>query len=994
MKSPATRHEGRLIVFVAAIVCLLFTGTLFDVRAKAPPPLATIPAPPVPDAIQDRDAAMVVSVVDEQGNLLPGASVRVFAIRGSATYFAGDKPSDGSGQARFTGLPRGEAWVLVYGAGRARASTRVILDAGEREARVVLRSAVALDVVVVDESDEPIEGAEVKVFTGDPLPSLAFTSSSGAARLDRLGPPPFLVRAWLRGYEESVRTGVVPGAGPLRIKLERLGAFAVKVIGKDGEPAPGATVLTAGSGLWPARSTLTDATGSARIAGLRAGVYDLKARLGDDVSATEFAVPIKRGEVQEVRLMLVTGRWVVVTVTDGEAEDAPAIKDASVVLVEEGLSPFPLQGRTDGKGIVSLGPIAAGNATVSASAEGFVPRSAVSVGELDTEARISLERGGALVGDVVDDRGFPVDGATIEVVGVDPQGMPINETTAMSDFREDHFAFALSGPAPLIPMGELGVMPGPIPDLPHEGSIEALGAGMRVPRSGGGGGDPWVTRRDGTFRAEPIPPGRVHAIVRHPAYIEGVSETVTIRSGAESTVHVVLRQGGSLEGRIIEADRRPVAGARVEIAATQGSLERVTYTADDGTFAFAAVPAEVILSVARPETPADVVARLVLEIPDRERKEIEVMLPTLRDSVSIHIVDSRGYPIDRVEVRVMALDLEVPLRRTLFTNDDGDAVLPDAAGLPLRIAMLRPTKAPRVEIVDSAATELVFELAEGITARGVVTARDGRDRIEGADVTLYTPSGARHRVSDEEGAFVFEDLAPGRVRVVVSHTEHAPTEAWMNVGADPAGVDLGEIDLSEAGEAEGVVLDANDDPVPGARVARDAVPTYLPLGPLPPGVVATDRDGRFTLKGLPEGEVTLAAYSAELGRGFANGVPIRAGRTTSRITINLPDDEPSAREPKGAGSVAVTLGERTEAGSRAVIVVMVPPGSEAEVSGIEPGDRLITVNGRQVGTIEAARKGLTGPLSSDVLLQLGRAAPPGGQPREWLVRVRRERVRR
>jgi hypothetical protein len=701
---------------------------------------------------------------------------------------------------------------------------------------------------------------------------------------------------------------------------------------------------------------------------------------------------VKHGETKEVQLTLLGGRFVRITVTDGPAEDAATIKDASVVLVEDGLSPFPLQGRTDEAGVVVLGPISMGSATASARAKGYVPTSAAPVDEGVTEARIPLRKGGALVGDVVDDRGFPVAGATIEVVGVDAEGMPIDETSAMADFRDEHFESMLPGPTPLIPMGELGVMPGPIPDIPREGAI--------VP-SGGLGGDPWVTRGDGTFRAEPITPGRVHAIVRHPEYVEGVSETVTVRSGGEATVHVVLRQGGTLTGRVLEEDRTPVAGARIELAATRGSLERVTYAADDGTFAFASVPDEVLISVARPEAPADVAARVVVAVPDREKREVEIVLAKAREAVSIHVADDRGYPLDRVEVRVISLDVAVPLRRTLFTNDDGDVELRDAAGLPLRITMLRPTKAPRVEQVERAPNKLSFTLDHGIRGAGVVTAREGRDRIEGADVTLYTASGARHARTDHEGSFVVEDLAPGRVRIAVSHPEHAPAERITSVAGDadhPA--DLGSIDLAEAGEVEGQVVDTVGDGVPGVRVARDSVPTYLPLGPLPPGVVTTDRDGRFTLRGLPEGEVTIAAFSADQGRAFADAVPVRAGRTTSGVKIELPGDPLPTREGRGAGSVAVTLGERTEQGRKIILVMMVPAGSEAEVAGIEPGDQLIAVNGFEVRSIEDARRRMTGPLAEDIIVSLGReGAAATGAGKEsaklvWLARVRRERVRR
>jgi len=984
-----------VIVALATLLSLWFIGTLRDVALTVGPP-AVLPAPPVPAWVKDRDADLAVEIVDEAGKPLPGASVRVFAMRDERAYFAGEHRTDEGGAARFSSLPRGEAWVLAYDSGRARASSRLILDKGGRALKLVLHPAKALDVIVVNEAGDPVPGALVRVTAGDPLPFVVAVNAEGRGRVDRLGPSPYQVRASAEGYDETIRTGVVPGPVPLRLKLERRGVLVVTVVGTDGARAPGATVLAAGPGLWPPRSTETDSSGQARIGALRSGVYDLKARLGDKVSETAFAVQVKNGEEKSLELRLGAGRFIRVTVTDGDGQDAPPVKEASVLVVEEGLSPFPLQGRTDEKGLVVLGPITMGTATASARATGFVPKSAVPIGEFETEVRVPLLRGGALIGDVVDDRGYPVAGATIEVVGVDAEGMPIAETSTMAEFREEQFDLLLPGPAPFIPMGELGVMPGPIPDLPREGAVVAVGGGDAL---GGSGGDPWVTRSDGTFRAEPVPPGRVHAIVRHPEYVEAISETVTIKSGGEATVHVVLRQGGLLEGRVIEEDRTPVAGARIELAATRGSLERVTYTADDGTFAFAAVPDEVLLSVARPEAPGDIVARLLVDIPDRDRKDVEIVLPKLREPVVIHVSDDRGYPIDRVEVRVVSLDVDVPLRRTLFTNDDGDAEVRDATGLPLRVTLLRPTKAPRIEHVERAPARLPVTLSEGMSAKGEVTGKSGRDRLEGAYVTLYTAAGVRTTRTDFEGAYTFEDLSPGRARLLVEHAEFASAEVAVTIAGDPDHpADLGTVDLAEAGEIEGVVLDPEEEPVAGARVGQGSVPTFLPLGPLPRGIVLTDRDGRFTLRGLPEGNATISAYTADLGRGFLDDVPVRAGRTTSGVKIELPGDPPAAREPKGAGSVAITLGERTEGKRRVVIVMSVPPGSEAELAGIEPGDRLIAVNGLDVRSIEDARRRLTGPLGEDVVVSLGRegGAPGSRDPAQtsWLTRVRRERVRR
>lgn len=985
----------RVVTLVAAVVCFFFATTLRDVRLRVL--VATmLPAPPVPVEVV-RDARVDALVVDEADAPLPGASVRAFAMRPDAggairAYFAGEATTDGAGRARLEALPRGELWLVAYGAGRARASTRIVLDAPARDVRIVLRPAAVLDVLVVDEDDRPLPDADVRVTTGDPLPHVARTTPAGTARFDRLGPSPWTVGATARGFDDVERTGVVAGPAPLKLRLERLGAIVVTVVDGGAAPVSGATVFASGPGLWPARSTTTDDRGQARIAGLHAGAFDLKATQGERASRTEIGVPLARGETRDIRLTLEPGRRVVVHVTDGEkTADGPEpqpVRGAAVVLAEEGLSSFPLEGRTDDKGVVVLGPIGPSAATVSARAQGFVPRSAVAVGEQTTEVTVALSRGGALAGDVVDDRGYPVAGASIEVVGTDTDGMPVDETASLTEFRDAHFEAALTGPRPLIPMGELGVMPGPIPDVPHEGFV--------VPGATGGG-DPWVTRADGTFRAEPLPPGRVQAIVRHPAYVETTSELVTIRAGATAEIHVVLRQGGSLEGRVIEEDRTPVAGARIEVAAMQGSWERATYSVDDGTFALAAVPGEVLVSVSRPETPGDVAVSLVLEVPERDRREIEIVLPKLRDGVAVHVEDDRGYPVSRAEVRAVALDADVPLRRTLFTSDDGDAEVADGVGLPLRLTVSRPGKAPRVVQLDPAPREVRVVLSEGVTAGGTITGRDGRDRIEGADITVYASTGPRHGKSDPEGAFSFADLAPGRVRLLVRRDGYAPAEVVRTVGDDPdRPTDLGAIDLAEAGEVSGIVVDGQDEPVAGARVARDAVPTYLPLGPLPAGIVATDRHGRFALSGLPEGEVDLEAYFADLGRAQLERVRVTAGRTASGLKIVLPGDAGASKEAKGAASVAVTLGE--EHGTKSVVIVMVPTGSEAEVAGLEPGDELVTVNGREVHDIEEARRRLTGPMGQDVIVRVRRDIPDASGASTTratlLFRVRRERVRR
>ena len=167
-------------------------------------------------------------------------------------------------------------------------------------------------------------------------------------------------------------------------------------------------------------------------------------------------------------------------------------------------------------------------------------------------------------------------------------------------------------------------------------------------------------------------------------------------------------------------------------------------------------------------------------------------------------------------------------------------------------------------------------------------------------MTLFTASGARHARTDAEGAFEVDDLAPGRVRIAVTaRGARARRGRWSQVDGDrdhPA--DLGAIDLAEAGEVEGEVVDADDQPVAGARVApRRGARRTCRSARCRAGSCATDRDGRFTLGGLPEGKVTLEAYFADLGRGVDRR---RAGARRAHDDAREDHARRAARRPRAS----------------------------------------------------------------------------------------------
>jgi S1-C subfamily serine protease len=159
------------------------------------------------------------------------------------------------------------------------------------------------------------------------------------------------------------------------------------------------------------------------------------------------------------------------------------------------------------------------------------------------------------------------------------------------------------------------------------------------------------------------------------------------------------------------------------------------------------------------------------------------------------------------------------------------------------------------------------------------------------------------------------------------------------------------------------------------------------VGANPQGVASTDAKGRFVLRELPEGTVALEAYAPDRGRARVDGIRVTSGRTTSRARIAFGAAAGhAAPEPAAPGSVAVTLGETGD--PTEVVVVSLVEGSEAERSGLAPGDVLVAVDGTAVSTMEDARAKLSGPLAADVVLRVRR----GDQTLS--LRVGREAVRR
>jgi protocatechuate 3,4-dioxygenase beta subunit len=884
--------------------------------------------------------------------------------------------SDAGGRARLE-LPARAEWVSIEAPGRARWSARLPFAHGPGPLRVALASAVPLRVRVIGVDGNPIAGALVLAQGDEGVPQAALSSALGEVSFASIGERVEGVRVSAPGYASS---SVEPSSRDLTVQLSSPASLLVSVVapveatapaGAVKQPAAGARVWLSGLDVWPPRESSAGPDGDVVWDGLSRGTYDVRAELGGAVAVA--SLTLERSEHRSLVLELVPGRTIEVLVNDSAPGNAP-IAGADVVLVEDGLGPFPLHGSTDAGGRVVLGPLPRGSVTVNARAEGFMPESAVPVSSDALRVQLSLTRGGRVRGRVVDPSGAPIAGASLEVLGSDLRGQPIARRAWLDPLAGA--APSQAAPPPLIPLGELGVLPGP---LPVPGG--ALGSASK---------SPWLSDASGNFLLQDVPPGRIRVLARHPDFVEATSAEQELAPAAEIALTLQLARGATLSGHVTEPGGRPVARARLEAQGRHSLQQYSALTRDDGSFEFRSVPTELDLFVARPSDRQRFVLRQSLQLRSGESRQLELRLPPERAALEVSVQGDDQRALGGALVSVFSLDPAEPLRRTLTTDAAGKVRIADAAGLPLGLRVQAAGFGNFETQLDAAPARMEVSLQPAVRIVGRVTQVRGRQGLPGALIVWMQGGERRTTRSDASGEFQLGEASAGSARLRVSHPGFATHFAELTVpamGRADRAFELSPINLVEAGSVTGVVLDEEGEPVRGARVGVGLVPAFLPAGAEPFGLAQSDARGQFRLDEVPAGRVTISAYAAASGRGSVEDVEVRAGESSGpvEIVLHAGNTDPG---PDALASVAITLGERPGSAGVEVVIVNVAAGSEAERADLREGDVLRAVDGWDVHGMAEARRYLGGSEGSDVIVELERDG-------EWLsLDVRREAVRR
>lgn len=937
--------------------------------------LATLPigARPTPDAsapesvaapVFDEPATLTLSFSGDSGDEAPPPVV-VWAT------LEGERVAEVSGPLPLSlSLPREVPVTVVAEApGRARFAQSIVLQ-GDRELRVPLPEGATVRGVVVDDLGAAVEGAQIQLEREDgaaPLPWTATSDGEGRFAIDTLwtGAHRLAVRA--SGHARIARAGVDPSDEALRLTLERVGLVAGRVMRPDGDPAPGAEVVIAGSGLWPARRAHTDADGRFRFPEVPPGVYEVRAFAGEQVAEPRRGLLVEAGGRSLLTFALQDGVRLSGIVRDADTREG--VEGAEITVATEALDAAPRVATSGEGGRFLVSGLPAGVVqTVSVFAEGYVPVTAVEHGPGEP-LEVSLVRGAVLAGVVLDADRRPVPNATVEVLGEDEARQPISLgagrgfRSAVFGAHEAQTTQTQAGPAPMA----LEVTGGPVPPIPvapmgASGATELAFAPLPETALEHRYADAHRTDEFGRFRITGVPPGHVQVLARRPDLAPASTPRLFVAAGGErDDIELILPPAGRLVGRVLDDRGRGLDGILVEVRSDALPHPRVTFSDARGRFELDGVVGELTVTALPHGRPA---ARARAEVISGEETEVELALEEALHTLAGRAVDAGGFPLAGVQLTVSSLRADAPHRRTLWSGDDGTFSLPGLPAPPWRLEALQPGFAPaRLDLFEPA-DDVRVTLDRGAEISGSLLDDRTGEPVQ-ARVELLRDDLPPERLAtrtDADGAFRFERARAGLWTLRVTSEDHLPHEADFRLearGGQPRDRALRPIRLTPGSRLEGTVVDALGAPVARATVRVDD------------HAATTDGEGHYVLRGLSPGEVVAVASHPAAGEAETDATRLYEGRETLGVVIHLPERFDAARAAEMPGrrrGVAVEV-RRVDGEIR---VREVREDSGAARAGLRAGDVLLEIDGDAPRTALQALRLLAGSPSVPAVIWVRR----------------------
>lgn len=684
-----------------------------------------------------------------------------------------------------------------------RQTVELPASAGQEETSVVLSEPAVVSGRLTS-GGNPLPGALVRA--GADPGAFVLTGADGRYRLvapdvgfQLLAVAPQHLPRSVRITWSQVRSGRAPA-----VALTPAAILRGQVVDSQGAPLSGVTLAAApepvpGLVVTATNRTVTDAAGRFELRRMRTGRgYELTAQRPGYLPAIVQAVaPGHTREAPPLKIVLTLARAAQGRVQDVDGRPvAGAEVSLSASRTRRSVEVKGITVRTDEKGRFTVAQIPANPLDLAFHKQGyaraFVRGTRVSPGAGTADlGSVVLRPGASLTGRVVDRKGKPIPGA--EVFQVED----LARVDEISGRLASDEAAATTGP-------------------------------------------------EGRFALEDLPAGSpINLLVRAPGFLPaGVRGA---RAPNREPLAVRLETAALLRGRVIDEEKQPVPGARLELVVkTDHPVARLAVTERDGSFEISDAP--------RGSGALDVQAQGFVPIEDldvtlpRPQPGSDLILTLERGAVlNGHVSLTDGTPVAGARISAAG--------SSAFSDDDGAYAVEGVAPGPAIVSVSHSSyrRFSKEMVIEPGANQLDVTFGPGVEVAGRIVDERGAP-VSGAWVQLSSqPRGEleyRARAATD-GTFRLSPVAQGRYRLRAGHEDYSPAELKRLVLVADEPVGGLEMALSQGGAIVGRVLGLKREELAQVAIRAESAGKAYPA--------ALDSEGRYEVRRLEPGDYLIRA---------------------------------------------------------------------------------------------------------------------------------------
>jgi protocatechuate 3,4-dioxygenase beta subunit len=404
-----------------------------------------------------------------------------------------------------------------------------------------------------------------------------------------------------------------------------------------------------------------------------------------------------------------------------------------------------------------------------------------------------------------------------------------------------------------------------------------------------------VSKEDGTFSMDSFTAGKKVLQIVPPAEgtADWVVEQVEVTTEAGKTadgVKVEVSKGGLLEVVVKEAEtKKPVEKARASVRDQQSDKWLSARTDKDGIVRIRLTPGEYQISGVYKQGYTSENRQEAVTIEDGATKRVEWLLVG-QPKITGVVLDEIGKPVDGVKLKI----LPAGYQETTSDSQGKFEIIwdPRSWGSQPTVHYLvarykQRNLAAAVEINEDTKTVDV-KLKPGVVFTGRIVDPNGKGIADGSITVMLRASNwgsgieYRETKTDAQGKFEVNAIPPEH-RYNLTAMAEGYGQKQVDVQADDAvdnHLNAGQLELAVANlSVSGVVVDANDKPVEGARVSCNGGDGQ------PERDAQTNAEGKFTLDKVCQGRIRINANVS--GKTYKYGyVETEAGATDVKIVVS------------------------------------------------------------------------------------------------------------